>query len=351
VNPLNNNLGELFETRGNNFNLIRLLAAASVIYGHAGVVVGSLEPDFFLRSVGYKFIGGVAVDVFFVLSGFLIAASAESGQGLRYFCASRLLRIYPALLVCLTLSIVTLGALYAGGFEFWSASTWRYFWVNASTVNTEYFLPGIFTDRPDNAINGSLWSIPVEVRMYVLVALLSILGVLARRALFNLVFFSCALLLYFHPEKFSPLLLHPSHLHVVGMFGIGVFYWVNRRGIPLSPWVLFMLLLIAGALHGTPKFGFAYVMVLPYLVWSLAFFPGFLWFNKMGDYSYGVYLYGWPVQQVVAASFPSMNALQNTFFAIAASLVLAVLSWHLVERPSLRMKSRFKSGSVSERSA
>jgi peptidoglycan/LPS O-acetylase OafA/YrhL len=335
-------LGDHFANRGNNFNLIRLVAAAAVIYGHAGVVLGDGTPDFFLRLIGYKFIGGLAVDVFFVLSGFLIAASAQSGQGFSYYIASRVLRIYPALLVCVILSITVLGTHFSNGFEFFSASTWRYLWVNASAVNTEYFLPGVFSGRPDKAVNGSLWSIPVELRMYLLVGLLYLLGVLARPALFNLLFFGCALLAYFKPSAFEPLLLHPSHLHVVAMFSVGVFYWINRNAVPVQPWILLLMLFGAAAVHGTPKFAVAYMVLVPYALWCLAFAPGLLWFNRIGDYSYGLYLYGWPVQQCWAALFPSATIMQNTFLSISAATLLAAASWRWVERPSLRLKRHFR---------
>lgn len=183
--------------------------------------------------------------------------------------------------------------------------------------------------------------------MYLLVALLWLVGILARPALFNFLFFFCGLVAYFYPTIYKPLLLHPSHLHVVGMFCIGVFYWINRQAVPINAWFLLLMLFGAGALHGTPKFGFAYAMVLPYLLWCLAFAPGLLWFNRLGDYSYGVYLYGWPVQQCLASSFPSMTVLQNTFSAIAASLVLAIASWHLIERPSLSLKRWFRNSSAT----
>ncbi|WP_219210854.1 acyltransferase family protein [Variovorax boronicumulans] len=338
-----NSLGALFANRSNNFNLIRLFAALSVIYGHAGVVTGGGEPDILLRLMGYKFIGGVAVDVFFVLSGFLISASAQSGQGAIYYIASRVLRIYPALIVCVCLSILVLGVFYSGdSFDFFSVSTWRYLWVNSSALNTEYFLPGVFDGRPDKAINGSLWSIPVELRMYFVVLLLHFVGCLERKSIFNLLFFVCALLAFFRPSIFNPSLLHPSHLHVVGMFALGMFYWVNRGSVFINPWVLLMMLLFAGVVHGTPNFGYAYVILLPYALWCIAFSPGFFWFNRVGDYSYGVYLYGWPVQQCIAASFPSMTTLQNTMAAVIVALGMGFLSWNIVEKPSLQLKKLFR---------
>ena len=84
----NDTLGAVFDARNNSMNIMRLLAALAVIYGHASAVTGRGPGDLFLQFVGYKFIGGVAVDVFFVLSGFLITASAMSGKGIRYFVVS-----------------------------------------------------------------------------------------------------------------------------------------------------------------------------------------------------------------------------------------------------------------------
>lgn len=139
---LGKTLGETFKGSQNNLNLIRLLAALSVIYGHASAVTGQGPADIFLQLVGFKFIGGVAVDIF-VISGFLITASAMGRHGLKYYVASRLLRIYPALIVCVVFTVLVIGPLFSVADDYFKAGqTWRYFWVNASIYNTEYFLPG-----------------------------------------------------------------------------------------------------------------------------------------------------------------------------------------------------------------
>lgn len=339
---MSKNLDELFSSSENNFNLIRLLAAASVIYGHASVVTGTHEPDFLLRLIQYKFIGGVAVDIFFVLSGFLIAASVQSGKGVSYFIASRVLRVYPGLIVCILLSVVFLGTLFSKNFDFFSPQVWRYVWVNGTAINTEYFIPGIFSDRPDKAINGSLWSIPVELRMYAFVLLLFVTGPLARKHFFNGMFFISAFFAYFFPEALTGILLHPSHLHVVVMYMVGVFYWVNRKSVPMNPWILFVLILFAATVQGTPKFSYAYTLLLPYLIWCIGFTPGIFWFNRLGDYSYGVYLYGWPVQQAVSAINPSLSYLQNTTISIIVALIFGIFSWRFIERPALQLKKYFQ---------
>jgi len=151
-------IGEAFEEKRNNFHLIRLLAALAVIYGHAYAVTASPGGDLFLQWVGFKFIGGVAVDIFFVISGFLITGSLERSSAWRYIWA-RCLRIFPALFVAVTLSVVVLGPLFTNDPGYWSnPQTWKYWWSNALMWRTEYFLPGVFQSNPDAAVNGSLWA-------------------------------------------------------------------------------------------------------------------------------------------------------------------------------------------------
>ena len=93
------NLGNLFEKNENNFNFLRLFAALMVIYGHTSAVTGNGPQDIFLQYIGFKFIGGIAVDVFFLISGFLITASAIHSKSLKYYIVSRIFRIYPALII------------------------------------------------------------------------------------------------------------------------------------------------------------------------------------------------------------------------------------------------------------
>ena len=235
----NDTLGAVFDARNNSMNIMRLLAALAVIYGHASAVTGRGPGDLFLQFVGYKFIGGVAVDVFFVLSGFLITASAMSGKGIRYFVVSRVLRIYPALIICVVLSVFLLGPLLTVSHEYWvSTATWRYLFGNATAYRTEYFLPGVFSGLHDPAVNGSLWSLLVEVRLYLMVGIGFMVGVFSSKRVFNTLFFSVIILGYFAPEVFSKLFGPENHRHVAMMFMIGAFAWVNRHSIPIGPGLL-----------------------------------------------------------------------------------------------------------------
>jgi peptidoglycan/LPS O-acetylase OafA/YrhL len=325
---------------------MRLLAAMSVIYGHASVITGDGIPDIFLEFVGYKFIGGVAVDVFFVLSGFLICASVMNGKGVRYYLVSRFLRIFPALIVCVGISVLVLGPLLSKGEGYWGAQVWNYFLYNATAFRTEYFLPGVFENLNDHAVNGSLWSLPVEVRLYGFVLFIYLTGLLSSRVAFNFVFFAALICLYFSPAVFYPALLYDTHLHVAGMFLVGVFYWINRDSLPINPWIVLVLLMVAGLFHGTPKFGIAYAVVLPYLVFFLAFVGSSNWVKRLGDYSYGIYLYGWPVQQVMELSFPGRGSYFNALISVIVATALGAISWYWIERPGMRLRNRLLSVSM-----
>jgi peptidoglycan/LPS O-acetylase OafA/YrhL len=130
------------------------------------------------------------------------------------------------------------------------------------------------------------------------------------------------------------------------MFIIGSFAWVNRDSIPMGAGILFALLVFAASLHGTSKFGFAYVLLLSYGVFYIAVGHWGLWFNRWGDYSYGTYLWGWPSQQLVLMAFPEISNIGNTLLACILAVSLAVLSWHLVEKSSLQLKERFRPASA-----
>ena len=336
-------LGEFFSEKSNNLNLIRLLAAFAVIYGHASAITGKGPQDLFLQWVGYKFIGGVAVDVFFVISGYLITQSSMSKQGLAYYCASRVLRIYPALIVCICISVFVLGLMLTKNTEYLtSAQTWRYLWVNASAFNTEYFLPGVFEQLHDKAVNGSLWSLAVEVRLYVIVLLLAVLGVFRSRALFNTLFFSSLIIGFLNPGFWAFILPHENHLHVSMMFMIGSFYYMNRESIYINAGVLLGLLFFAASQHGTPSFGVSYALLLPYLVFYVAFAPGARWFNNFGDYSYGVYLYGWISQQLVVMYLPDSTNILLTVLSSILAFCFAFLSWHMVEKRAMNCRVYFR---------
>lgn len=332
-------LNDLHLARVNNFNLIRIVAALAVIYGHTAVITGQGPQDFFLQYIGYKFIGGVAVDVFFVVSGFLITGSALGRRGLIYYCFSRFLRIYPALIACVLITVFILGPALTESSQYWSnPQTLEYFLINATATGVIYTLPGVFENANDAAVNGSLWSIAVELKMYILILIFALLRIIRSRTVFNFVFFIGLVIGFLKPDTYSMFFEYANHRHVAMMFMIGAFAFLNKEDILINGPILLLLFGFAAITYGESSFGVAYALLLPYLTFYLAFAPGFQWFNRFGDYSYGVYLFGWPLQQCVYLAFPEIPNLFHTVLACMFALALSYGSWHLIEKRALSYK-------------
>ena len=166
-------------SRDNNMDLIRFLAASAVIYAHAFNLQNLRDP---LESVTGRSTGSLAVAIFFSLSGFLIAKSITTRESLMEFLIARALRILPALLVVNFLVVIVAGLVWTNlgtGDFFANPESWSYFFWNSSLLKCQFQLPGVFEQNPYGpAVNGSLWTLPVEARMYGLVFLAGLTSVL-----------------------------------------------------------------------------------------------------------------------------------------------------------------------------
>ncbi|HEV2608108.1 MAG TPA: acyltransferase [Xanthomonadaceae bacterium] len=325
----------------NNFNLIRLLAAWAVIYGHSHALAVWGGVDLAIRLTNFKFSGGIAVDVFFVISGFLIAASMERNSP-RGFLVARALRIFPALLVCVSLSAFVLGPLLTTTHDYWRhTEVWHYFIANAGlSENTAYFLPGVFRNLNFESVNGSLWSLPIEVRLYVAIAAIGVLA-LNRKERFNLLFVIAMAIGFLLVSPRSMPEVESQAYYCVAFFFAGAFAWINRDAIPLSWPLLFAVMIFAAALLSTNRFFVGYFLVVSYGTLFLAYVPR-LPVIRHHDFSYGLYLYGWPSQQLVQTFAPTSGPIGNTIGGTLLAAAFAVASWFLVEAPAMRLKSRFR---------
>ena len=332
-------IADAWNSGRNHFNILRLVAAWLVIYGHAWPITGSPGGDLIGKFTTIKFAGAVAVDVFFVVSGFLIAASLQRNS-VRGYLASRALRIVPALVVCVALTVFVLGPLLTTSPDYWRApETWRYLWSNATLWRAEFFLPGVFSTLPQTAANGSLWTLPIEARLYILLLIASLLGALSTKRYlvpWLLALFGAAVFAWWRaplPDWVE------NDIWCAAFFITGTALWLYREHVRLS-WVPVAVLFVLAALtRGTTWFVAPYFLLVCY---------GTLWiaFSKAParmahhDLSYGLYLYGWPVAQVVQTFSPG-GPWHNVLWTTAIGLALAAMSWFLVERPALRMKRRF----------
>lgn len=332
-------LEELSESKENSITLLRLIAALAVIYGHSYAVVFAGGRDWVSTVTGYAHAGGVAVDFFFLLSGFLVTGSLLKRGALSYI-VSRSLRLFPALWVYLLVATFVLGPVLTTvplSSYFFDPQTYKYLMSLGLGWSTEWFLPGVFEQNRSHGVNGSIWSVILEIRMYLYLLLMYALGVFSSRLRFNSSVFALVILVWSGTIT-VPGVSGSTDNHVALLFCVGSLLYVNRDLVTLQPLVILSAFALAAVTHNTDKFQYAYIFLLICLFCIVAFIKNGHYFNRFGDYSYGVYLWGWPVQQVIAMLAPDASALFNAGVSMLVSLFLAILSWHLVEKRALELK-------------
>jgi peptidoglycan/LPS O-acetylase OafA/YrhL len=353
-------LADYTQGRDNNFNLLRMLAASMVIYAHSypllqGYAGGrpNWTGDRLFDLMGIDS-GRIGVQIFFVMSGFLVAQSLSRRPSLVEFFGARALRILPALVA----AILACGLLFGLAFSalpaheyLASPGLWQYFWTNFSLQMTaQQPLPGVFEANPyARVVNGSLWTIPWEMKMYLSLGLLAAIGIFARRRMvaagFAVLFAAfCLVRLGMFPELMGRSLL----LGFAVFFYAGVMLWLFRERVPMSGATLAgacaLLVAMAFLYRNSDWVRAFYPLLLAFVVIGVAYVPAgpIRRYNRIGDYSYGVYLYAFPAQQALVALFPQLSALQLTGYGLIAALTFAVPSWHLLEKPMLSLKSRLR---------
>ena len=342
----------------NRFDELRLLAAWLVLFSHSYPLYGMKVADPFARTVGVDTFGGVGVSIFFVLSGFLVMQSWERANGVLDFAWKRIRRIYPALFVCVAICVFLLGPIVTTRTltnYFADTQTWEYF-KNATAWSVRYGLPGVFENLPaPNAVNGSLWSLPYEIKCYFAVVLIALVPFSSRWKLLVIVFIlSTALLvrpLSPPADAWGRAFALDYYENKLGLyFAIGALLAAWRdRWLAHAKWLWLSaipLLLVLQMEHSSGK-------LLAYVIFSamtiMAFGIAAKWLpslpTRMGDWSYGMYLYAFPVQQLfalIAKYFPMPFGLYVLLCTIV-SLALAALSWFGIERWFVKARSKRES--------
>lgn len=328
----------------NNLNIIRLIAAFLVLYGHSFVFLGLREPLF----LSWIPLGPLGVYIFFTISGYLIAESWDRDPHLGRFFARRALRIFPGLAICIVLSAFILGPLLTtlslkDYFE--SNYTWGY--LRNIALYSIYYLPEVFThNRVPNAVNGSLWSLPAEFFMYIIVAVLGVMR--SNRWMYLALAISFALLSFFWAQSTEQMLvIYATDVRQVVMCGIyfcvgSVFYKFNiKRYFSLSVVMLAVIALVSLE-ASIPALAVAAWILLPIvtLAFGFEYSPLLNRLIRTGDYSYGIYIYAFPIQQTMVYLYPNISIGSYLLICSVLTLICAILSWHLVEQRALSLKPR-----------
>ena len=295
-------------------------------------------------------LGGLGVSLFFAVSGFLIARSWHADPSLPRFLAKRALRLWPALAVVVLAAALVIGPLAT------SLSTGAYFSNGAGHyiatnlgLDPQSRLPGVFAANLIPDVTAPLWTLPVEAKAYVLLGLLGVAGVILRPLFVVAILVALWALLVrgydFHSGFIGHWLDAPVQVHMLMIFMGGALLYALRDRVRLD-WRLGAV--AALAVFATPHLptGFrapVWPLALPYLAAVLAYrTPAALRaLTKPGDLSYGIYLWGFPIQQaLIALNGGGASPLALLLAAGPLTYVVALGSWRIVERPALRLKPR-----------
>jgi peptidoglycan/LPS O-acetylase OafA/YrhL len=323
---------------GNIFNLMRLILASAVIFSHSYEVVGQASLDPSLDALPFP-ISRLAVLLFFTLSGFLVTPGLMR-RGTRSFIMARALRLLPGLWVMLVVTAGIVLLFFTDVPALQNPGLLDYFGRNLLLLHGGYVITGAFPGQPfAEAVNGSLWTISREVQCYLLLALLGWAGVLARRRLLLLLWVGGLLLHMLLPFGLVPAVEELRWLSLSFFAGVLLYLWHDK--VWLS-WPLVALVAGLAALAGPgPWRQIAVAITAAYILITLSTLAP-LWLKqfsgRMPDYSYGIYIYAFPAQQVAYALDLGRTPVPNMIFGFLLALPFAVASWHLVEKPALSRK-------------
>ncbi len=324
----------------NHFNFIRLFAAFLVFYGHAYIFMGNPIHTFLDHNLG--------VYIFFAISGYLISLSWDRDPSvLRYF-KRRALRIFPALAVVVIFSIFILGPIMTT----WNLKDYfssQYLWIYFKniTLYISYYLPGVFEhNNVPNAVNGSLWSLPAEFFMYILVVVFGQGKKYTKYIVaFSFIVFTSLTVLWARviPDMLVIYGTDMRQVVITGTFfwaGAFMFHWNFKKFFTFEYFIIIMLFLLF-IYQWSYIYSIVSLFLIPFLVLAFGFSNAhvLLLFNRF-DYSYGFYIYAFPVQQSIIYLYPNISPLLFLISAFVITMMFAAFSWHYIEHPIMRFKPR-----------
>jgi peptidoglycan/LPS O-acetylase OafA/YrhL len=334
----------------NSYGVIRILAAILVIWTHAYNVLGGEQTNVPLRDLTGFSVGSHAVNIFFALSGLMVAASWERSKDLADFLLARALRVMPALIVANVL-IVTLSGLFltATPASFWTGGNIVGFLTRTIVLfDAGSTLNGVFTANPwPRVINIPIWTIKYEIICYASLPLLMLAvgrfgsSTIQRRfALLVVLAVSAMVMMWQGDTRQFDFVGHMARFFFA--FYLGVTAWFERDRIKLT-WTW----LIAVCLAVGPVISLSSVAMLPLVIIGtayLAFWAGSWTTGRLQrsadktDLSYGMYIYGFFIQQWLAAAYPSQSIAANTTLTTIIAAMVAWLSWTAIEWPALKLR-------------
>ncbi|WP_454696909.1 acyltransferase family protein [Achromobacter aegrifaciens] len=333
--------------RNNSFDIVRFAAAAAVLVSHHAPLSGRPEP--FIPFM-HDTLGGVAVSVFFVMSGYLMAQSLHRDTNLIRFTVARGLRVLPLFVIAL---------IFTSGIMLIAFRNYDHFAAHIGYVKTnfmmfftggvQYGVPGILEGRPNTSLNGSLWTLPYEIWMYLTVYVLFILdGKYIKYGLAALlIMFAWA---YRTPPGSDATIILGVHFdtYFLGKLGFaffsGTLIGMYQNRLKHFSFLAIISALVLGALHIFSVLDFSYlrIFLLAIVVIAICNMRTFSFFGRFGDPSYGIYVFAFPIQQLMILWVPGFY--RSMLVSFLATTLLAYITWHLLEKPAMTKRKQVSQG-------
>ncbi len=330
----------------NFFTPLRLIFASLVVIGHAYVIVlggTEHEPQVFYH---YAF-SYIAVNMFFIASGFLVTKSMLFRGDSASFISARALRIYPALIVHVLFVMLFIGPFVTNLplRDFFTSPDWYLQPLKVLTFfKTEMAMPGIFSTNAETIGSGALWTLRYEVLAYIGTWLLFLIGGLRQKWMIAAQFIlPCVAWVLGH--QFGIFERLPATFESLGRFGIayglGACLYAYREEISYNA-ILIPIFFAACWLFRdyAPMLEIFMNLLLAWIIMISAYMrvPKIEWTQKLSDVSYGIYIYHWAVLQSLFYFFPNLTVWPLIIIGYGITLILSQVSWHLIEKTSLRHK-------------
>jgi peptidoglycan/LPS O-acetylase OafA/YrhL len=329
-------------TRHNNFNLLRLTAALMVLVSHSfGLLNKGLHQPIFPLADSRLILSDLGLYIFFTISGYLVYKSLITSPSYLNYFWKRFLRIVPALAV-VNLACIVLGLFITNlsTTKYLSdIDTWRYFLINTSLVANQFHLPGVFTTLPDTSVNSSIWSILLEVKFYIALMFALMVGILKNRWLVLLCFVAMQIAgFYLMFNNISILFINTDiYLTFGSYFIVGVLFACFPKLLEIH-WLIPLAILVLAFVFQSVFSQLLMTVSFPYFILKAGLSKPLFGIHK-ADYSYGFYVYAFPIQQTLILIFGlGMPVFVHIILSSALALGFGIISWHYIEKPFLKKK-------------
>ncbi len=341
----------LFKERlNNNYDFLRLFAALCIIYTHSYGLVSKYKEEPLVRltnnRLDFAFLG---LSIFFSISGYLITKSALNSPSFKNYIWKRFLRIQPMLILVCFLSVFLLGPIFSTlPFKeyFSNIGTYTYFRNIMPLFGIQFTLPQVFTNNiAENGVNGSLWTLIIEERLYLLIGILFLFKNYSKHFMLGLIL-TLNILYFLHFIVFDGSLIKYLNggnvFYALIFLNSSAYYLLKTPFLKLSISYLFYTFLISVLIvsfYVIPEKPIQ-VLLIPLLVLAFAHLKGITNnTGQYGDFTYGIYAFSFPIQQMLISYSLDNNIPGRIFFlTLIITFPIAILTWHLIEKRMVEYK-------------